>query len=154
MTSAEDVAREWLQCSDSVVMFGSAETIDTTVQSLAAIIARERNEADARAEAAEAESARLLACLNQIFVARPVIHRAARHLSNPAQIITQAHQHRSNPMPHLEIQISAEAHTELKRQATLQAKQMKRLVAEIVERALLPLTPPPAPPTPPTPTPE
>ena len=54
-------------------------------------------------------------------------------------------------MPHMEIQISAEAHTELKRQATLQAKQMKRLVAEIVERALLPLTPPP---TPPTPTPE
>ena len=66
MTSAEDVAREWLQCSDSVVMFGSAETIDTTVQSLAAIILRERNEADARAEAAEAESARLLACLKQI----------------------------------------------------------------------------------------
>jgi hypothetical protein len=60
MTSAEDVAREWLQCSDSVVMFGSAETIDTTVQSLAAIILRERK------EAAEAESVRLLACLKQI----------------------------------------------------------------------------------------
>ena len=66
MTSAEDVAREWLQCSDSVVMFGCAETIYATVQSLAAIILRERNEADARAEAAEAESARLLACLKQI----------------------------------------------------------------------------------------
>ena len=66
MTSAEDVAREWLQGSDAVVMFGCAETIYATVQSLAAIIARERKEADARAEAAEAESARLLACLKQI----------------------------------------------------------------------------------------
>ena len=66
MTSAEDVAREWLQGSDAVVMFGCAETIYATVQSLAAIILRERNEADARAEAAEAESARLLACLKQI----------------------------------------------------------------------------------------
>ena len=69
MTSAEDVAREWLQCSDSVVMFGSAETIDTTVQSLAAIILRERKEAEARAEAAEAESVRLMEALE--FYANP-----------------------------------------------------------------------------------
>jgi hypothetical protein len=85
MTSAEDVAREWLQCSDSVVMFGSAETIDTTVQSLAAIIARERNEADARAEAAEAESARLLACLKQIRGPTCNPPRAPQERANPSQ---------------------------------------------------------------------
>ena len=49
---------------------------------------------------------------------------------------------RSEPMPHMEIHISTEAHDELKRQAALQAKQMKRLLAEIVERALLPIAPP------------
>jgi hypothetical protein len=91
MTSAEDVAREWLQCSDSVVMFGSAETIDTTVQSLAAIIARERNEADARAEAAEAESARLLACLKQIRGPAPPLSGTREPLPASCRAIYHAH---------------------------------------------------------------
>lgn len=41
-------------------------------------------------------------------------------------------------MPSMEIQISTEAHSALKLRAVREAKQMKRLVAEIVEGTLLP----------------
>ena len=59
MTSAEDVAREFL------AEWGLYHS-NVVVADLAALILRERKEADARAEAAEAESARLREALTEM----------------------------------------------------------------------------------------